>query len=109
AVEWRLNGGSWTPASGTASWSFTASPLIAGANSVQVRARNAKGAYSSVASRVITREAASPVGPNTQGFVRRIEGGSLNGQPVSATEHTITVAPGESISGTVRVEVENIM
>lgn len=59
SVQWRVNGGSWNPATGTTAWSFTVN-LVVGANVVEVRAQNTQGTFSPVASRTITREAAPP-------------------------------------------------
>lgn len=57
-VEYRVQGGVWTAASGTTTWSFTASGLSVGKNLVEVRARDDVGATSVVQSRTITRAAA---------------------------------------------------
>src|SRR5207245_2939454 len=40
AVEYRVQSGAWQAATGTSSWSFTASALAVGANAVDVRSRD---------------------------------------------------------------------
>lgn len=62
-VQYRLNGAAWQTATGTASWSFTVSPLQAGDNQVEVRALDDGGAVSPTPypSRTITRNAGSCV------------------------------------------------
>ena len=54
-VEWRLTNGmgatSWTPASGTNSWTFTASNLSFGPNTVEVRSSDTWANVSAIASR----------------------------------------------------------
>lgn len=54
-VEWRLNGGSWSPAEGGESWSFQATTLEEGANMVEIRWREAHLRHSATAVRVLHR------------------------------------------------------
>ena len=54
-IEYQIGQGNWTVANGTDSWSFTASGLSVGANTVSVRAQDDDGAYSDIATRTITR------------------------------------------------------
>jgi hypothetical protein len=54
SVQWRVNDGSWTTATGTASWSFPVT-LVVGVNTVEVRAQNTEGAFGPVMRQMITR------------------------------------------------------
>lgn len=53
SVWWRVNGGSWQPASGTKQWTATV-PLISGANTVEVYSQDAIGNVSTHASLPLT-------------------------------------------------------
>lgn len=54
-VEWRRDGGAWNTATGTDSWSFTLGSLTNGSSTlVEVRAQDATGNYSTIASRTVT-------------------------------------------------------
>lgn len=55
AIEYRINSGSWISATGTNSWSFTASGLPTGDNLIEVRAKDNQNTYSIVDSRTVTR------------------------------------------------------
>jgi acid phosphatase len=59
AVEYRVGGGAWQAATGTLTWSFTATGVAVGPNLVEVRARDGTALYSIVESRTITRAAAA--------------------------------------------------
>lgn len=54
-IEYRVNSMSWQTASGTTNWSFTASNLRMGTNTIEVRARESFGIYSDIETRIITR------------------------------------------------------
>jgi hypothetical protein len=56
SVRWRVGGGSFQTATGTAAWSFSA-PLATGANLVEVRSVDNEGLSSNLSSRTITRRA----------------------------------------------------
>ncbi|MCX6874734.1 MAG: choice-of-anchor D domain-containing protein, partial [Verrucomicrobia bacterium] len=59
AVEVRHNGGAWTTAAGTQSWSLAVT-LAAGANTLEARARDTSNNLSGVAVRTITYAASAP-------------------------------------------------
>jgi hypothetical protein len=40
-------------------------------------------------------------------LVRRVAGGSVNGTAINSSAHTVTVAPGQSLSGAIKVEAVN--
>ena len=54
-IECRVNGGSWASATGLEDWSFTASGLVAGRNTVEARARGEQGRYSDIARVILAR------------------------------------------------------
>ncbi|MEI6674471.1 MAG: choice-of-anchor D domain-containing protein [Verrucomicrobiota bacterium] len=53
AVKWRINGGAWTVASGTSSWSATAT-LVVGSNTIEIQALDTAGNASVSMSRTVT-------------------------------------------------------
>lgn len=57
SVQWRFSGGAFMTATGTTSWSFTASPLQVGENIIEVRAVDDLGAAGPSVSRIVTRAA----------------------------------------------------
>jgi hypothetical protein len=56
-VQWRLNGGLWVSAFGTAEWIFGVADLPVGENLVEVRSVNVHGVQGNPASRMVVREA----------------------------------------------------
>ncbi len=53
AVYWRCNGGAWTLASGTSTWSGTAN-LIVGVNTIEVQSKDAANNLSTIAAQTLT-------------------------------------------------------
>ena len=58
-VSWRLNGGSWSTATGTTAWSASVT-LAAGANTINVQSKDAANNVSAIASRTITLDSTLP-------------------------------------------------
>ena len=63
-VEVRLNGGNWTNASGTTSWSRTGVALLPCGNTIEARSLDKAGNYSAIVSNFVTYTPANTV-PNT--------------------------------------------
>ena len=61
AVEWRVNGSAWSPATGQRDWSCTATRLIEGANVIEARARDVDGRVSDHARAIVARSPADGV------------------------------------------------
>ena len=59
AVSYQRDGSGWQPASGTSAWSFSVSNLACGATAIDVRAEDDDGAFSTTASRTVTRSCTS--------------------------------------------------
>ncbi len=81
----------------------------AGKSRVVIRLRGVTGSGFTSDMAVDDIQVVESVPANNIGTLRLAVGGNLNGSSIDSGNHTITVSPGEAISGSLRVEANNLM